>query len=156
MGTDTPFLDVVAGILMREDGMVLMACRPENKPYAGYWEFPGGKVNAGEDLLSALRRELREELGIRIQSAEPWCCAEHIYPHARVHLHFYICRQWQGEPQCLENQAFSWLAHIHVSPLLPSAAPLIAHLDSLRYPVRGKDNPHGMIECRQPEEREES
>ena len=101
-------IDVAVGILMKPNGDVLLGQRPEGKPYAGYWEFPGGKVEAGESILDALKREFVEELGIEIVSAEEWCGVEHVYEHAHVRLHFFISREWRGEPQSLEGQAFAW------------------------------------------------
>jgi 8-oxo-dGTP diphosphatase len=127
-------IDVAVGILMRENGDVLLAQRPEGKPYAGYWEFPGGKVEAGESVADALRREFVEELGMAVGATEPWCCVEHVYPHAHVRLHFHISREWRGEPQSLEGQAFSWQGSVAVEPLLPATIPLIEWLDRLRYP----------------------
>lgn len=126
-------IDVAVGILMQSNGDVLLGQRPEGKPYAGYWEFPGGKVEAGEAILDALKREFVEELGIEIVSAEPWCGVEHVYPHAHVRLHFYISREWRGEPQSLEGQAFAWQGSVAVAPLLPATIPLIEFLDVLRY-----------------------
>jgi 8-oxo-dGTP diphosphatase len=126
-------IDVAVGILMRADGDVLLAQRPEGKPYAGYWEFPGGKVEAEESILEALKREFVEELGIEVLSAEAWCCVEHVYPHAHVRLHFYISREWRGEAQSLEGQAFSWQGRVAVEPLLPATIPLIESLDRVRY-----------------------
>jgi 8-oxo-dGTP diphosphatase len=128
-------IDVAVGILMRADGDVLLAQRPDGKPYAGYWEFPGGKVENEESILDALKREFVEELGITVQAADAWCCVEHVYPHAHVRLHFYISRQWQGEPQSLEGQAFSWQGRVGVEPLLPATIPLIEWLDRVRYPA---------------------
>jgi 8-oxo-dGTP diphosphatase len=128
-------IDVAVGILMKPNGDVLLGQRPEGKPYAGYWEFPGGKVEAGESIVDALGRELLEELGVRIGLAEAWCCVEHVYPHAHVRLHFYICREWQQEPQSLEGQAFAWQGTVSVEPLLPATIPLIEWLDRLRYPA---------------------
>ena len=125
-------IDVAVGILMKPNGDVLLGQRPSGKPYEGYWEFPGGKVEAGEDILAALKREFVEELGVHIQTAEPWCGVEHIYPHAHVRLHFYISRNWQGEPQSLEDQAFAWQGSVAVSPLLPATIPLLDWLDVLR------------------------
>jgi 8-oxo-dGTP diphosphatase len=125
-------INVAVGILMRDNGDVLLGQRPEGKPYAGYWEFPGGKVEEHESIADALRREFVEELGIAVVSAEPWCCVEHVYPHAHVRLHFYISREWQGEPQGLEGQAFSWQGSVDVEPLLPATIPLIEWLDRLR------------------------
>jgi|SRR3569833_309642 len=125
-------IHVAVGILMQANGDVLLAQRPEGKPYAGYWEFPGGKVESGEAVFDALRREFFEELGIEILSADPWCCVGHVYPHAHVRLHFFISREWQGEPQSLEGQAFAWQGSIGVEPLLPATIPLIAWLDQVR------------------------
>ncbi len=104
MPQSTPLpIDVAVGILMKPNGDVLLGRRPDGKPYAGYWEFPGGKVEPGEAILDALKREFVEELGMQVLSAEPWCGVEHVYPHAHVRLHFYISRQckesrkaWKG------------------------------------------------------------
>ena len=125
-------IDVAVGILIRPGGDVLLAQRPAGKPYAGYWEFPGGKVEPGEDLLDALKRELLEELGMTIATAQAWCCVEHVYPHAHVRLHFYLSRDWTGTPQSLENQAFSWQGYVAVTPLLPATVPLLAALADVR------------------------
>jgi 8-oxo-dGTP diphosphatase len=127
-------VDVAVGILMKDNGDVLLAQRPEGKPYAGYWEFPGGKVEPGEDIFAALQREFVEELGIGIISADEWCGVEHVYEHAHVRLHFFISRAWRGEPQSLEGQAFAWQGSLGVDPLLPATIPLIEWLDRLRYP----------------------
>ncbi len=126
-------IDVAVGILMRANGDVLLAQRPEGKPYAGYWEFPGGKVEPGETILDALKREFVEELAIEICDAQAWCCVEHIYPHAHVRLHFYISRNWRGEPQSLEGQDFAWQGSVGVTPLLPATIPLVRWLDRVRY-----------------------
>ena len=126
-------IDVAVGILMKPNGDVLLGQRPPGKPYAGYWEFPGGKVEAGEPILEALRREFVEELGIHIVSAEEWCGVEHVYEHAHVRLHFFISRVWRGEPQSLEGQAFAWQGTVGVEPLLPATIPLLEWLDRLRY-----------------------
>jgi 8-oxo-dGTP diphosphatase len=126
-------IDVVVGILMRPNGDVLLGQRPEGKPYAGYWEFPGGKVEQGEALFAALQREFVEELGLYIDSAEPWCGVEHVYEHAHVRLHFFISRAWHGEAQGLEGQAFAWQGAVGVSPLLPATIPLLEWLDQVRY-----------------------
>ncbi len=128
-----PPIDVAVCIMMKANGDVLLAQRPAGKPYAGYWEFPGGKVEAGEDVFCALQREMREELGVEIIDATPWCGVEHVYPHAHVRLHFYISRDWQGEPQSLENQAFAWQGEVAVEPLLPATVPLLGDLDGVRF-----------------------
>ena len=130
---DVAPIDVAVGILMQANGDVLLAQRPEGKPYAGYWEFPGGKVEAGESIIDALKREFVEELGINIVSATPWCGVAHRYPHAYVRLHFYISRAWRGEPQSLEGQAFAWQGKVDVAPLLPATIPLMEWLDRVRY-----------------------
>ncbi|MFZ6655492.1 NUDIX domain-containing protein [Undibacterium sp. TJN19] len=126
-------VDVAVGILMKPNGDVLLGQRPAGKPYEGYWEFPGGKVEAGESILAALKREFVEELGIEIVTAEPWCGVEHIYPHAHVRLHFYISHEWQGEPQSLEGQAFAWQGSVGLTPLLPATIPLLEWLDAFRH-----------------------
>lgn len=118
-------IDVAVGILIKPNGDVLLAQRPVGKPYAGYWEFPGGKVERNEAILDALKREFLEELGVQIISAEAWCGVAYVYPHAHVHLHFYISREWCGEPQSLEGQAFAWQGEVSVSPLLPATIPLL-------------------------------
>ncbi len=126
-------IDVAVGILIKPNGDLLLGQRPEGKPYSGYWEFPGGKVESGEAILDALKREFVEELGVHILSAQPWCGVEYIYPHAHVRLHFYISREWQGEPQSLEGQAFAWQGCVDVAPLLPATVPLLEWLNQLRY-----------------------
>jgi 8-oxo-dGTP diphosphatase len=128
-------IDVAVGILINPNGDVLLGQRPAGKPYAGYWEFPGGKVEAGESIFNALQREFVEELGVHIASAQAWCGVEHVYPHAHVRLHFYISRDWRGEPQGLEGQAFAWQGRVDVAPLLPATIPLLAWLDELRFCV---------------------
>lgn len=127
-------IDVAVGILMKDNGDVLLAQRPAGKAYEGYWEFPGGKVESGETVEEALKREFMEELGVTVLAAEAWCCVEHVYPHAHVRLHFYISRQWKGFPQSREGQSFSWQGTVQVEPLLPATIPLIQWLDALRYP----------------------
>jgi 8-oxo-dGTP diphosphatase len=133
MNAATQPIDVAVGILLKPNGDVLLGCRPEGKPYAGYWEFPGGKVEAGESVLEALQREFAEEIGVQVLQAEAWCGVEYIYPHAHVRLHFYISRHWQGEPQSLEGQALAWQGCVAVEPLLPATVPLLEWLDQLRY-----------------------
>jgi 8-oxo-dGTP diphosphatase len=125
-------INVAVGILIKPNGDVLLGQRPPGKPYAGYWEFPGGKVEPNESIGAALTREFKEELGLDILSAEAWCGVEYVYPHAHVRLHFYLCRDWQGEPQSLEGQAFAWQGAVSVEPLLPATIPLIEWLDKIR------------------------
>lgn len=125
-------IDVAVGILVNAQGDVLLGQRPAGKPYAGYWEFPGGKVEPGESIEHALKREFLEELGVEIQSATEWCGVEHVYEHAHVRLHFFISHDWRGEPQSLEGQAFAWQGAVAVEPLLPATIPLLEWLDAWR------------------------
>jgi 8-oxo-dGTP diphosphatase len=104
---------------------VLFAQRPEGKAYAGYWEFPGGKIESNESLQDAAIREIEEELGVHIRSVEPLTSERFSYPHAHVELNFVTTRDWTGEPHGREDQAFSWerietIDAIRVSPLLPA------------------------------------
>ncbi len=121
-------VDAAVGILLKPDGTVLMAQRPASKVYAGYWEFPGGKIEPDETPSQALVRELHEELGITVLSCLPWCSMAHTYPHARVRLHCFIVDRWTGEPTSCENQILAWQQQVDVSPLLPTAEPLLAWL----------------------------
>ena len=133
MNDAAPPIDVAVGILMKPNGDVLLGSRPEGKPYAGYWEFPGGKVEAGEAVLDALKREFAEEIGVQLLSAEPWCGVEHVYPHAHVRLHFFISREWRGEPRALEGQQLAWQGQLQLAPILPATIPLLQWLDQLRF-----------------------
>lgn len=117
-----PPLEVVAGILVGSDGKVFLASRPEGRAYAGYWEFPGGKVETGETLHAALARELHEELGIVVTAMQRWITRVFVYPHATVRLNFFRVIAWQGEPHPHEGQTFSWQLPeaCEVTPLLPA------------------------------------
>lgn len=123
-------IEVAAAVLQRPDGSFLLAQRPAGKVYAGYWEFPGGKVEPGEPVAQALARELREELGIRIGESFPWITRVFTYPHGTVRLNFLRVREWQGEPHPREEQALAWQAAgaPSVSPMLPANAPVLASL----------------------------
>jgi 8-oxo-dGTP diphosphatase len=127
-----PVTEVAAGILLDSQQRFLMGQRPVGKPYAGYWEFPGGKVEAGETLFQALQRELQEELGITIHDSVDLMMIEHDYPHAYVRIHVSVIRDWTGEPTGCENQALSWQDlnrdQLTVDPLLPAALPMIQQL----------------------------
>ena len=125
-------MDVAVGILVRENGEVLLGKRTPGRPYPGYWEFPGGKVEPGESIEAALKREFLEELGVTILSQEAWCCVEYVYPHAHVRLHFFISTDWQGEPGSREGQEICWQREILVEPLLPATVPLVRWLDVWR------------------------
>ncbi len=119
--------EVAVGILIRADGALLLTSRPEGKPYAGYWEFPGGKLEAGETVEQALRRELQEELGITIGAAEVWKVTEHDYPHALVRLHWCKVRTWDGDFEMREGQSMAWQTlPLQVTPVLPGAFPVLA------------------------------
>ena len=124
---------VAAAVLLRDDGSYLLGQRASDTFYPGYWEFPGGKVESGETIFNALKREFAEEIAVDIQSAEPWCGVEHVYPHAHVRLHFYISRDWRGEPRALEGQQLAWQGAVALTPLLPATIPLIEWLDQLRF-----------------------
>lgn len=123
-------VDVAVAVILRPDGSFLLAQRPPGKPYANYWEFPGGKVKPGEAMASALRRELLEELGIGVDLAYPWITRVFTYPHATVRLCFHRVVSWRGEPQAHENQQLSWEYpnQVGVSPLLPANAPVLRAL----------------------------
>jgi 8-oxo-dGTP diphosphatase len=119
-------VDVAVGVLLQPDGRFLLTSRPEGKVYAGYWEFPGGKLEAGESVEAALRRELQEELGITIGPAEPWKIEVVDYPHARVRLHFCKVRAWEGEFQMRERQSMAWQTlPVEVFPVLPGTVPVL-------------------------------
>ncbi|MFP5403837.1 MAG: Nudix family hydrolase [Gammaproteobacteria bacterium] len=130
MCAQTDLIEVVAAVLTQPDGHVLLAQRPPGKAYAGYWEFPGGKVEAGEALEAALARELHEELGIAIGAPCRWITRVFEYPHATVRLNFFRVFAWQGEPHPHEGQVFSWQlpAAVDVTPLLPANFPIVKAL----------------------------
>ena len=122
---------VAAAVLIGADGRVLLAQRPVGKPYAGYWEFPGGKLEEDESPRAALDRELHEELGITVRRASPWLVQEFVYPHAHVELHFFRVFEWEGELHGHDGQAFAWQTpgHYTVAPLLPANTRILAALD---------------------------
>jgi 8-oxo-dGTP diphosphatase len=120
-------VDVAVGVLIDADGRFLLTSRPEGKVYAGFWEFPGGKVEPGETVEQALRRELHEELGITIGAAHPWQSQVFDYPHALVHLHFCKVFDWAGAFQMREGQAMAWQTlPVEVQPVLPGTVPVLA------------------------------
>lgn len=123
-------LEVAVAVLIRVDGRVLLARRPADKVYAGYWEFPGGKVEPGESVRDALARELREELAIEVERAYPWTTQVYTYPHATVRLHFQRVLAWRGEPHPVEHDGLSWERpeSVGVAPLLPANGPTLKAL----------------------------
>jgi 8-oxo-dGTP diphosphatase len=125
-GTERVPVDVAVGVLIDAAGRFLLTSRPPGKVYAGYWEFPGGKLEPGETVAAALRRELHEEVGITIGAAEPWQTELMDYPHARVRLHFCKVREWRGEMQMREGQRMAWeQLPVSVAPVLPGTLPVL-------------------------------
>lgn len=125
-----PRVEVAAAVITRPDGSFLLGQRPAGKVYAGYWEFPGGKIEAGEAALPALERELHEELGIDVETAYPWLTRDYDYAHAAVRLRFFRVVKWSGSLHGRESQRFMWQspAAITVDPLLPANAPILRAL----------------------------
>ncbi len=119
-------VDVAVGVLIDDSGRFLLTSRPAGKVYAGYWEFPGGKLEAGETVEHALKRELHEELGISIGAVQPWKIELMDYPHARVRLHFCKVFEWAGEFEMRERQAMVWQTlPVAVVPVLPGTIPVL-------------------------------
>ena len=126
---DRPVIDVAVGVLIDAAGAFLLTSRPSGKVYAGFWEFPGGKLEAGETVEQALRRELQEEIGITIGPAQPWRDELVDYPHALVRLHFCKVFGWSGALQMRESQTFCWeRLPVTCSPVLPGTVPVLAWL----------------------------
>jgi 8-oxo-dGTP diphosphatase len=120
-------VDVAVGVLIDARGRFLLTSRPAGKVYAGYWEFPGGKLEPGESVEQALQRELHEELGITIGAAQPWKVEMMDYPHARVRLHFCKVHAWSGEFQMRERQQMAWEdLPVRSTPVLPGTVPVLA------------------------------
>lgn len=127
-------VEAAVAVILREDGRVLLGQRPEGKPWSGWWEFPGGKIEAGETPYHALQRELHEEIGIEAEVEHPWITRVFSYPERTVKLRFFMVRRWHREPHGKENQQLSWESPdaVGVSPLLPANAPV---LDALCLPT---------------------
>ena len=127
---------VAVAVLQNKNGEFLLASRPQGKPWAGWWEFPGGKIEVNESAEHALIRELQEELGITPTHIQPWLTRTYNYPETHdsaaktVQLHFFFVTQWQGELAGLENQQLSWQNpnNLSVSPILPANAPIMKAL----------------------------
>ena len=125
-GPESALVDVAVGVLIDADGRFLLTSRPAGKVYAGWWEFPGGKLEGGETVEAALRRELHEELGITIAAAEPWNVTRMDYAHARVRLHFCKVRDWAGDFEMREGQSMAWQTlPVRVAPVLPGTLPVL-------------------------------
>ena len=126
---------VAACALVDPDGRVLLAQRPEGKPMAGLWEFPGGKVETGETPEQTLIRELEEELGIVVKEAclAPLTFASHTYPEFHLLMPLYVCRRWDGIVTTREGQRLSWVRpnRLRDYPMPPADVPLVAHLTTL-------------------------
>ncbi len=123
-------VEAAAAVILRQDGSFLLGQRPEGKPYAGYWEFPGGKIEPGETAAQALVRELHEELGIEADRYAPWITREFVYPHAHVRLHFFRVAGWHGEIRDIHHSALAWKRadNVDVAPLLPANLPVLRAL----------------------------
>jgi 8-oxo-dGTP diphosphatase len=130
-GAERTPVDVAVGVLVERDargneGRFLLTSRPVGKVYAGYWEFPGGKIEQGEGVHEALARELHEELGIAIGESHPWQELVMDYPHARVRLHFRKVYDWSGDFEMREGQQMAWCAlPVAVQPVLPGTVPVL-------------------------------
>ena len=125
-GPDRKEIDVAVGVLIRQDGAFLLTSRPSGKVYEGYWEFPGGKLEEGETVEQALRRELQEEIGITIGEVTPWRVELVDYPHALVRLNFCKVFKWTGQLQMHEGQSFAWqFLPVQVQPVLPGTVPVL-------------------------------
>jgi 8-oxo-dGTP diphosphatase len=123
-------IDVAAAVVLKRDAEFLLTQRPAGRPYAGYWEFPGGKLLPGEAPEEAVRRELKEELDIDVVEARRWITRYYEYPHANVRLHFFRIGRWEGDVRALEGQAFAWqrATQTTVGPMLPANAPVLRAL----------------------------
>jgi 8-oxo-dGTP diphosphatase len=130
--TQRKVVEVAVGVLVRPDGSFLLGSRPQGKPYEGYWEFPGGKLEPGETIVQALTRELEEEIGVQIEGATPWITIEHHYTHAHVRLHFMRVFRWRGEPHGRETQSLAWC---RLDPGLNSATGDALHAPQLPSPL---------------------
>ena len=132
-GTHRKVVDVAVGVLIKPNGDFLLTSRPPGKVYEGYWEFPGGKLEAGETVEQALRRELIEEIGITIGAAQPWKVELVDYPHALVRLNFCKVFDWTGELHMREGQTFAWQnLPVMVTPVLPGTVPVLEWFEQER------------------------
>ena len=128
-GAERKVTDVAVGVLIDAQGRFLLTSRPPGKVYEGYWEFPGGKLEAGETVAEALRRELQEEIGVTIGAVQAWREKLVDYPHALVRLHFCKVFDWQGDLHMHEGQTFAWQTlPVTVEPVLPGTVPVLEWL----------------------------
>lgn len=136
-GPRRPRIRVVAAALFDRDGRVLIADRPSGKPMSGRWEFPGGKVAAGESDARALGRELAEELGIEVLAAREAMRLAHDYPDRRVELSMWVVERYRGEPRGLEGQRLKWvcLPDLDREDMLEADRPFIEALRSSTPPA---------------------
>ena len=126
LADDAGIVDVAVGVLIDAAGCFLLTSRPPGKVYAGWWEFPGGKLERGESVVAALARELHEELGIDVVDARPWQVTRMDYAHARVRLHFCKVLAWRGEFEMREGQSMAWQTlPVTVAPVLPGTLPVL-------------------------------
>ena len=126
-GAGRQLVEVAVGVLLRGGGEFLLTSRPSGKVYEGYWEFPGGKIETGESVEQALRRELEEEIGITIGAVHAWRTELVDYPHALVRLNFCKVFDWTGVLQMREGQSFAWQTlPVQVHPVLPGTVPVLA------------------------------
>ncbi len=133
-GAERAVTDVAVGVLIDAQGRFLLTSRPPGKVYEGYWEFPGGKLEAGETVAQALRRELQEEIGVTIGEVQAWREKLVDYPHALVRLHFCKVFDWQGELHMHEGQTYAWQTlPVSVQPVLPGTVPVLEWLAEERH-----------------------
>ncbi len=133
-GAERAVTDVAVGVLIDAQGRFLLTSRPPGKVYEGYWEFPGGKLEAGETVAQALRRELQEEIGVTIGAVQAWREKLVDYPHALVRLHFCKVFDWQGELHMHEGQTYAWQTlPVSVQPVLPGTVPVLEGLAEERH-----------------------
>ena len=128
-GAQRPVTEAAVGILVDAEGRYLLTSRPPGKVYAGYWEFPGGKLEVGESVEQALRRELQEEIGVTIGPAMAWRRSLVDYPHALVRLNFCKVYEWSGDLHMHEGQSHRWeRLPVSCEPVLPGTVPVLAWL----------------------------
>lgn len=122
-------VEVAVAVLIRPDAGFLLTLRPPGKVYQGFWEFPGGKLEPDESVEQALRRELKEEIGLTVGAVHPWRVERVDYPHALVRLHFCRVYEWSGELQMHEGQSYTWAQlPVQVGPVLPGTVPVLQWL----------------------------